>query len=116
MAGSLRRRSNAPAGLAAVAIHPQSFHILGITGQPSTTYVYCGAKEAAEVMIRVARVWAHRSPSGPSFRRQLPRTGAGAEAPVPLRSGGVVLIVPLGGEGSPQPARLFEERHASQLP
>jgi hypothetical protein len=67
-------------------------------------------------MIRVARVWAHRSPSGPSFRRQLPRIGAGTEAPVPVRSGGTVLIVPHGGEGFPQPDLLFEERQPSQLP
>ncbi|PZR99191.1 MAG: hypothetical protein DLM67_04325 [Candidatus Nephthysia bennettiae] len=68
------------------------------------------------MMIRVARVWAHRSPSGPSFRRRRPRAGADAGAPVPMPSGGLVRIAFPGGDESPHPDRLFEERRPSQVP
>jgi hypothetical protein len=57
------------------------------------------------MMIRVARVWAHRSPSGPSFRRPLPATGS--EASVQLRAGG-----PARREPPPQQTR----QHPSEEP
>ena len=65
------------------------------------------------MMIRVARVWAHRSPSGPSFRRQSP--GAAAEATAPARAGG-----PLRSEGPPAggddpSAHQLEERQPTRL-
>jgi hypothetical protein len=96
--------------IAGVAFIPQAFHILGITGPPATTYVILPAKEAAEVMIRVARVWAHRSPSGPSFRRQPQQAVAEPPVPLPLRTGGPVRAgAPQAVIDHPQPPQPLED-------
>jgi hypothetical protein len=64
------------------------------------------------VMIRVARVWAHRSPSGPSFRKQLPRVAADAPASLPQRTGGPVrAAAATAGSDQEQP---LQERQPTQ--
>ncbi|MDQ6920947.1 MAG: hypothetical protein M3170_05035 [Candidatus Dormibacteraeota bacterium] len=66
-------------------------------------------------MIRVARVWAHRSPSGPSFRRQFLRVAAGESVLLPLRtSGAVISNPPPAGLEEPPVQQPLEERQPTQ--
>lgn len=67
-------------------------------------------------MIRVARVWAHRSPSGPSFRRQFLRVVAGESLLLPLSTGGPVNSTPPhAGLEEPPVQQPSEERQPTQL-
>jgi hypothetical protein len=65
------------------------------------------------MMIRVARVWTHRSPSGPSFRRQPSR--AGAEVPIVPRTGGPVHTEASPGHGGHQLQHQLEEHQSTPL-